>query len=536
MRTIGRHLILRSLRGPLGLAALVLAMGTATSACRGPAPAPTASEPIFVRGGLLLDGGTEGAPLGRYRWLAKPWAGGEEVTLADRTWKAPLRPDCVPVWQYDLGDVRRWITQGGEGPDTAIAFSPDGQSIAVGTFLGDLLVLDSQSGALVHRTRLSETMVKAVAWSPDGGVLFAGEQSPDAWVHALDTATWERRWRFRLADDLGLGRVPAGEDVYGAYALPAAYAIHPLSDGGLFVAGTHGWAEPDGRRATRTRLYRLDPGGAVVSAWPKDGAADAATFHPRVDEPHGLVLAGLSRSEESGGGPARLLLLDLGSLEPRAEIAIEPLSPWYTQAFLWESLDLDAEAGVIAAGLGDGRLMWFGLDGSGRRSLELGTPRTQSDVPIAASVGFLRLRSGTVLSQTSGTTIPWGAAAPQTRPPALHPSENALWAHGLDGSIRWTLRTAHRLNGLQIGGDGKTLLAGAGPRVSDSREDLFGALLVDLDGEGSGADRHRCTCATEGPIFFRPQMNGAGLVAMAEFPFRRPDGSLAGAYRLTVSR
>jgi hypothetical protein len=118
-----------------------------------------------------------------------------------------------------------------------------------------------------------------------------------------------------------------------------------------------------------------------------------------------------------------------------------------------------------------------------------------------------------------------------------HPNENALWSYGLDGQRRWTWTGEHRLEGIEQSPDGDELVVAAGPRETDQRRDLYGALVFDLDApEGSGAERLRALCATEGPAFFRPALSADGRVAVAEHPFPDGAGGVAGAYRVTVLR
>lgn len=50
--------------------------------------------------------------------------------------------------------------------------------------------------------------------------------------------------------------------------------------------------------------------------------------------------------------------------------------------------------------------------------------------------------------------------------------------------------------------DDRTLVVGAGERQSDSRRDLFGAMVFDLGGEPRpGESRLLATCATGSPVF-----------------------------------
>ena len=160
------------------------------------------------------------------------------------------------------------------------------------------------------------------------------------------------------------------------------------------------------------------------------------------------------------------------------------------------------------------------------------------EVPISASVGHALIREGEVIYLTSRTTIPWGAASPDLRPPTAHPNENALWVVSPDGETRWTWTGPQALDGVSLAADGRRLLVGAGARDADTREDLFGALVFDLGGETGrgGEERLEAFCATASPIFFRPVMSVDGRVAVAEHP--RPDGQggVKGEYRVTILR
>ena len=185
-----------------GGVALLVACSTST-----PAPAPTLH---FVRSGLLVDGA----------YTARVWTPGESVTIGKITAIAPRLAECVEVARVDLGEVSRMTVAGAPAPDTDLAFSPDGALLAVGSFLGEVVVLDVATGGVKARRTLGEAMVRRVAWAPDGKTLYAGEQSPDASLRALDSATLEDRWRLDLAERVGRSTLPAGEDLYGIYSLP----------------------------------------------------------------------------------------------------------------------------------------------------------------------------------------------------------------------------------------------------------------------------------------------------------------------------
>ena len=496
----------------------------------------------FLRGGVLAPAGTEGGRAvadGRV-FVARPWSPGEAVSLGGLEAVAPRLAECEPLFHTTLGDVSRLIAMGGESPDTSLAWSPDGALLAVGAYTGELVVVDGWTGQELARRTLAETMVKMLAWSEDSATLYAGEQSPDAYLYALDGRTLGERWRVRLADEVQSSAPPAGQDLYGVYSLPAAYGIHVLPGGDLLVAAAHGWNLPDGTRRNQSRLLRLSAAGERVAAWP-DEVADATIFDPRVDPSRTLAIAPVNRSA-TGPAPAGLpiggaAVIRLDDMSLVTGVTPEPLAPWYKTAFLWEALDVDPVSATALLGLGDGRVLLYGLDGALKRTLEPGTPVMVGEVPISASVGFGALVDDSVVFITSNTNIPYGAAMPDLRPPSAHPGENTLWVYGLDGALRWTWRGEQRLNGLHIGPDGHTLVVGAGPRIADVRRDLYGALIFDLGGEArSGDERLSALCATASPIFFRQALSADGRLAVTEVPSRGPDGAVLGDYRVTVFR
>lgn len=182
-----------------------------------PGSAPAALH--FVRGGVLDAAG---------HLVEMEWKPGESVTVAGVTTVAPKLAECVALGSVPLGDMSRMVVAGAPAPDTDLAFSPDGSRLAIGSFGGEVVVVDVATRAVVARRQLAEAMVRRVAWSEDGATLYAGEQSPDATLHALDSGTLVDRWTVDLADRVGHSALPAGEDLYGVYTLPGIYGLDVL--------------------------------------------------------------------------------------------------------------------------------------------------------------------------------------------------------------------------------------------------------------------------------------------------------------------
>ncbi len=486
--------------------------------CRS-APDSTASTLHFLRGAVQTGSG----PLRQVAW--KP---GDVVDGAT----APLVAECRAQVQVALEDRRSDAEQGVPPAGVALQFAPDGRRLAIGTVGGRVEVVSVPGGDVVATRELAEGAVAQVAFSPDGGTLYVGEQSPDAFVYALDAGTLADRWRRRLADDLETSAPPADDTMYGRFSLPGAYAIRVLGDGSLIVAGAHGW-NVDGVRRNRSRIWRLGPEGDVRATFPAAGAADAIFLFPSVDE-GGDVLVGVSRSAE-GPAPADLPVgglidLALADLKPRWTRQFEPLKPYFKEVFFWEAVARGPD--FAFAGLGDGRA--FVLDGAGgtRAELEPGVPIVTAGVPIGVGVGFATASAAGVWYLTTATNIPWGSADPAARPPEVHPAENTVHAIRPDGTPRWDRSVREAVGGVVLSPDGTTLLVGAGAREADYRTDLYGAVLLDA---ATGA--RIATCSTASPTYFRPVFSPDGRwVAVSGAPYKTADGGVAGAYGVTVFR
>jgi len=512
--------------------------------CASESPPGPLGELVFVRDAVIhpsADGEGQALP-GGGRLVSQAWASGETFTLDGLEGTAPREAECVALFHVELGDVSRLIAMGGAAPNTALAWSPGAADrLAVGTHRGELLVVDGWTGEVQRRRQLAETMVKGVAWSGDGDVLYAAEQSPDATLRALEADTLEDRWSLRLADLVETSAPPPAEDIYGVYTLPAAYGLQVLPSGELLVTALHSWTLQDGTKRNLSQVLRVSPTGEIVARWPET-PADATFAHPVVDPDGGLVIFSVNRSAD-GPDPEDLPIggvqvLRLPELSPVTQVMTEALPPHFQQAFVWEALDVESAQDAVFLGFGDGRVRVMDLAGQERARVDAGTPVVAGDVPIHLSVGWGMVHGDGIVYTTSNTLIPWGAASPDLRPPSTHPNENSVFSKGLDGSARWSWTGPQHIQGLSLGADGRTLVVGGGDRQSDTRRDVYGAVILDLGGatEASGAERQRAVCPTEGPVFFRHEMTVDGRLALAEHPYQDAEGSQHGAYRLTVMR
>lgn len=496
-----------------------------------PVTKPAASQITLLRDGVVRNG--EDPFWSRFEPLN--WEPGATVNALGQEIVAPQSASCLTVFQVPLGNASRLAAVGAEA-NTDVVFSPDEKRLAIGTHLGEVLVVDAFTGDVLARETFSEGMVKWVRWSADGQTIYAAEQSPDGFVLALDASDLSRRWTFRLADFVKSSPLPAGEDVYGVYSLPAAYGLEVLNDGTLLIAAAHSWGPFGTGRQNLSQLFRVSQSGEILQSWP-DEPADVIIKHFRLDQSQEKVAIVLSRSadgEQTSSVPgAGIQILSVPALQPQGHFEVEPLAPYFSTADVWEAFDLDSR---VFMGLVDGRVLSFDGLGTQEWVIEPSTPLQAGDVPIHSSIGWGHWLGEQAVFTTSVTYIPFGANVPDMQPPMPHPQANSLMAVDSSGQTLWSWQSAPIIQGLTIRQDKGEILVGGGRRQGDERKDAFGGYLIDPGPSLPHSQRLRAHCATESPVFFRHALASDGRVALIEIPVKTSDEQIWGAYRLTVMR
>ena len=501
--------------------------------CMAEAPKSSPTEPsiTLLRDGAVVNG--EGSFWSRFQPLE--WSPETIVDVAGQQIETPQKANCMTVFQVPLGNASRLAAVGAEA-NTDVVFSPDEKKLAIGTHLGEVLVVDAFDGSVLARKSFSEGMIKWVRWSNDGQTIYAAEQSPDGFLLALDSSDLSRRWTLRLADYVKSSPLPAGEDVYGVYSLPAAYGLEVLNDGALLVAASHSWGPFGTGRQNLSQLFRISDGGDILARWPAE-PADVIMKHFRFDESQDTVGVVMSRSadgeQQSTVPDSGIQLLSLPDLQPQAHMAVSPLAPYFNSADIWAAFDLGSS---VFMGLVDGRVISFDQLGEQKWAIEPSTPLQAGDVPIHSSIGWGRWLGEQAVFTTSVTYIPFGANVPDMQPPMPHPQANSLIAVDSNGQQLWAWQSAPIVQGLSVRQDQREILVGGGRRQGDDRKDAFGGYLIDPDPSLSHSQRLRAHCATESPVFFRHALASDGRLALIEIPTKSADERIWGQYRLTVMR
>ncbi len=450
-------------------------------------------------------------------------------------------PGLELLYRVSLEDVSFYV-RAGHQPDAFLAFSPKGKFLAVGTFLGRLLLLKARTGEILWEKHVPEGMVKRIAFSPDGSTVYYGEQSPDGFIYAAERETGKIKWRFRLANDLLSGEPPEKGDVYGIYRQPGCYRLKVLANGDLLVLGLHSWYDRRQEVWRRlSRLYRLTPEGRLIWAWPKKGPAKLTLIFADADR-SGRVVAtvALDPSEDIPKDypftPDTLYVLDGGNGRERWRYQIPPLKPYYHRVSVWESVRVSPDGHYALIGTADGRAFIVDLVRERVRIIALGAPIEIGGFPVAAMINYGYAFKDTFYFLTGTSSLPYGLPMAIDRPAGPHPLANTLFALGPCGQIKWRFAADFRLQGIVGDQRGKIVaVAVGGSRRSLRKTRQFGIFVFDTDRPGGGLEKLVGYFPTNGPCFFHLAVSPQGrLVALVETPFLTEEERLVGRYQILV--
>ncbi|WP_093851200.1 caspase, EACC1-associated type [Streptomyces pini] len=202
-----------------------------------------------------------------------------EATLATRIAIAPgsrrLAADgadgSIVVWDTFTGQVERSIGKDSQGRDpliTALAFSPDGFTLAMGTSTGVVRVVDTHSGKQVARVQCHESEVAGLTFRPDGQRLVSAGGA-DGSVVLWDTRKWRKPRYLFLVGSGHVGRVafsPDGE-LLGVGAGSGVHLLDPDTGGQLAALGQGSGEATDVFAFPHSHLLATAGTNGEVSFW-----------------------------------------------------------------------------------------------------------------------------------------------------------------------------------------------------------------------------------------------------------------------------
>ena len=392
-------------------------------------------------------------------WRATPLAlaftgGGQQLEVADA--------DAVGTW--NLTDQARITARPFASPaqGNAVAFSPDGQTVATGGADGNVRLWDAATEQEIGLPMSSDAQpVAAVAFSPDGTLVAAG--SADGNVQLWNTASQQE-----AGSALAAG--PAGAD---------ALAFSPdgklLATGGqdgtarLWEVTTASQVGTTMETGSAVSALRFGAAGTTLAAAEGDGATELWDVATQTQTGAPLTVQGSSGVSALAFGPgASILATGTGSgsiqlwnadgfHQLSAPLAVGPVSPAAGHA----PAAFSADAGRLATSDGHGIIRVWDVSAKQPVGLALSSYRTVTALALSPDGKILAVAgSGVQLWQTAtgqriGTALP---AAGHGRYPAVafSPDGTMLATLGADGTARiWNVATQQEIGTpMIVGGPG----------------------------------------------------------------------------------
>lgn len=154
--------------------------------------------------------------------------------------------DSVGIW--NTATWQRLHRFFGEGPMNALSWSPDNIHLVSGDGINQAITWNALTAGRLRTYRGHRSAVLAVAWSPDGKTIASGADLPDATVQDWNSVNFQQVWSASFKEQMqALAWSPNGKRL--AAGGSSVYLLNPASGEQLFTrpgdAATVAWS-PDG--------------------------------------------------------------------------------------------------------------------------------------------------------------------------------------------------------------------------------------------------------------------------------------------------
>jgi len=204
--------------------------------------------------------------------------------------KVPLLPIEPDVIDLSIKNIQTWQV---EHEVTSVAFSPDGQLLALGLNAIDVQIWHIANGSLQMTLQGHSGSVNSVAFSPDGQILASGSQDKTVRLWRVDDGALLHTLNGHAGDVNCVAFSRDGQILASASLSPTTIKLWRVAEGIAFntLTGNAYWATSvdfsanggflaSGSNATRVRLWRVSDGAVLSTLKGHTGSINSVAFSP----------------------------------------------------------------------------------------------------------------------------------------------------------------------------------------------------------------------------------------------------------------
>ncbi len=397
-----------------------------------------------------------------------------------------------------------------------LQFSPDGQTLAVGTENGEILLLDME-GRVLWQKKLGLGKLTALQFTTDSQALLIGESSPDGFLVCLDRKDGRELWRQSSVGELGVNIKDK--------TFPGIVAIRTDEAGRIYAVGQRYIRYPDGRYDYRGRIYKFDPSGQRLGMFPGDHNLDAWVSWISVDDKGEKLTFGTANWDM--GGISRytdsLYCID-GQLQGVLWSKLLSPVPPFQNTTLRSGPEISPDGRYVTGIFSDGRCFLYDGQGQELWLRALSSPQKIANVELNAVGTYGQMAGEYAVFSVSNT---YNRANWQLPTPVEHPSSNSIFVFDRQGQFI----NRYKLGGMieEMATQEQTLVLAVGRNVRTKNPAVHGLYVLSLPDALLLDD-----AATAGPCVGAAVSRDGTYAAGVEAPIQLDNGEVIGEYKLRL--
>ena len=213
-------------------------------------------DPVVVSGTTYTL--PNGLPIGEYVWGVYAFEGDHKVaeSTSGFTFNVadPTAPTSMPIEKPTI------TLQGDYSSVEKLAFSPDGQDLAIGTYEGDVIISNVSNGSLIRTINGNSSSIQNLAFSPDGKsmAIASGDINPQLQIWNVDDGTIQKNLPQQQFSISNLAFSPDGQTLAIGSGYDSLINVMSVSDGVLLTS----FEIPE--NTSRTASLVFSPDGQIL--------------------------------------------------------------------------------------------------------------------------------------------------------------------------------------------------------------------------------------------------------------------------------